>query len=130
MDKVNDTIAKMDALRARGVTLSLDDFGTGYSSLSQLKRLPLDQLKIDQSFVRDVLNGAMDASIVRTIISLGRSLNLGVIAEGVKTNEQREFLKGQGCASCQGFLFSRPLAAREFEAFVADAVPLDEVGAA
>jgi EAL domain-containing protein (putative c-di-GMP-specific phosphodiesterase class I) len=129
MDKVNDTIAKMDALRARGVTFSLDDFGTGYSSLSQLKRLPLDQLKIDQSFVRDVLNGVMDASIVRTIIALGRSLNLAVIAEGVETNEQREFLKGQGCYSYQGFLFSHPLPAREFEAYVADALPL-EVGAA
>jgi diguanylate cyclase (GGDEF)-like protein/PAS domain S-box-containing protein len=130
MDKVNDTIAKMAALRARGVSFSLDDFGTGFSSLSQLKRLPLDQLKIDQSFVRDVLSGAMDASIVRTIITLGRNLNLAVIAEGVETSEQREFLKGQGCFAYQGFFFSRPLPVPEFEEFVLEAASLQEMGVA
>jgi diguanylate cyclase (GGDEF)-like protein/PAS domain S-box-containing protein len=119
MEKVNDTIAKMSRLKARGVGFSMDDFGTGYSSLSQLKRLPLDQLKIDQSFVRDVLNGAMDASIARTIITLGKNLNLMVIAEGVETEAQREFLERQGCQLYQGYLFSPAVPPSQFEAFVA-----------
>jgi EAL domain-containing protein (putative c-di-GMP-specific phosphodiesterase class I) len=130
MEKVNDAIAKMSALKARGVTFSLDDFGTGYSSLSQLKRLPLDQLKIDQSFVCDVLDGVMDASIVRTIITLGRNLNLMVIAEGVETEEQREFLKGQGCYAYQGYLFSPAIPVRAFEAYAAERSFLKESGVA
>jgi EAL domain-containing protein (putative c-di-GMP-specific phosphodiesterase class I) len=124
MDKVNSTIAKMSALRAHGVTFSLDDFGTGYSSLSQLKRLPLDQLKIDQSFVRDLLNGAMDASLVRAIITLARTLNMNVIAEGVESEAQREFLKGQGCYAYQGYLFSPALPMAEFELYAAERFPL------
>ena len=130
MEKVNDAIAKMSALRERGVTFSMDDFGTGYSSLSQLKRLPLDQLKIDQSFVCDVLDGVMDASIVRTIITLGRNLNLMVIAEGVETEEQREFLMGQGCYAYQGYLFSPAIPAREFETYAAERCFLKEAGVA
>ncbi len=107
-DDVNSVVAKMDALKAMGVRLSLDDFGTGYSSLSMLKRLPLDQLKIDQSFVRDVLTDPQDANIVRAIVTLGASLDLQVIAEGVETGAQRDALLALGCQNFQGYLFGRP----------------------
>ena len=119
MERVDDVIHKMVELKKHGIGFSMDDFGTGYSSLSQLKRLPLDQLKIDQSFIRDVLIGVMDASIVRTIIALGKSLNLAVIAEGVETEEQRKFLEMHGCYAYQGYLFSRALPGLEFEEFAA-----------
>ncbi len=115
---LEDIIAKMALLKEHGVGFSLDDFGTGYSSLSYLKRLPLDQLKIDQSFVRDVLTDPNDAVIARTIVALGQSLGLDVIAEGVETEGQREFLAANGCNYCQGYLFSRPLPPAEFEAFL------------
>ena len=115
LDNVQDVIAKMSALKARGLSFSLDDFGTGYSSLSYLKRLPLSQLKIDRSFVRDVLVDANDDVIARTIVALARSLNLAVIAEGVETEEQRAFLATHGCHAYQGFLYSQPLPVEEFE---------------
>ena len=106
----DDVIVKMGELRSIGVNFALDDFGTGYSSLSYLKRLPLDQLKIDQSFVRDVLTDPNDAAIARTILSLAHSLDLSVVAEGVETAGQRDFLLNIGCKAFQGYFFGRPVA--------------------
>ena len=118
LDNVESVIATMMTLKAQGVCFSLDDFGTGYSSLSYLKRLPLDQLKIDQSFVRDVLTDPDDAAIAKTIISLGQSLDLSVIAEGVETEAQRQFLERYGCRAYQGYLFSRPIPLDDFTEFL------------
>lgn len=118
LENVQDIIAKMTLLKDRGVGFSLDDFGTGYSSLSYLKRLPIDQLKIDQSFVRDLLTDPNDEVIARTIVGLASSLGLAVIAEGVENVEQRDALAAYGCRAYQGYLFSRPLALPEFEAFL------------
>jgi len=113
---VEDTIAKMQLLRQQGIGFSLDDFGTGYSSLGYLKRLPLDQLKIDQSFVRDVLTDPNDAAIACTIVALAQSLGLDVVAEGVETEGQREFLLRNGCQRFQGYLFGRPAPADQLVA--------------
>ncbi|MCB4811199.1 EAL domain-containing protein [Methylovorus menthalis] len=115
VNDVNDIISKMHALKEKGVGLSLDDFGTGYSSLSYLKKLPLDQLKIDQSFVRDMLTDANDVAIVQTLVALGQAMHLHVIAEGVETEQHRQFLADMGCLSYQGYLLSKPVPIAQFE---------------
>jgi len=115
VENLDDVIAKMTALRDHGLRFSLDDFGTGYSSLAYLKRLPLHQFKIDRSFIRDILVDSSSGAITQSILSLSKAMGLPVIAEGVETNEQREFLAGLGCYSFQGYLFSRPLPLEEFE---------------
>jgi diguanylate cyclase (GGDEF)-like protein/PAS domain S-box-containing protein len=109
IDDLQQVIAKMRNIKAMGVSFSLDDFGTGYSSLTHLKRLPMDQLKIDQSFVRDLLTDPDDALICQTIVALGHNLGMQVIAEGVETTGQRDVLAGMGCDAFQGYLFARPL---------------------
>ncbi len=118
LDDVDRIIAKMEVLKAKGVGFSLDDFGTGYSSLSYLKRLPLNQLKIDQSFVRDVTTNPNAAAIARTVVALAQNLELDVIAEGVETEAQRDFLAQAGCFTYQGYFFSRPLPIEDFDSFV------------
>ena len=122
-DNLDAAIAKMRNLKDMGVRLSVDDFGIGYSSLSYLKRLPIDELKIDRGFVKDILTDGNDAAIAGTIIGLCRNLGLEVIAEGVETEEQRAFLARQGCHRYQGYLFCRPLPVEQLENFM-DALPL------
>ncbi|MBI5431004.1 MAG: EAL domain-containing protein [Nitrosomonadales bacterium] len=118
LENVEDTIAKMRELKLLGAGFSMDDFGTGYSSLQYLKRLPLDQIKIDQSFVRDIVSDPNDAAIVKTIIAMSDALGLNVIAEGVETEAQREFLDRHGCHAFQGYLFSKPVPLEQFEALM------------
>jgi EAL domain-containing protein (putative c-di-GMP-specific phosphodiesterase class I) len=115
MDDVHAGVSQMHKLKALGVTLSIDDFGTGYSSLSYLKTFPLDELKVDRSFIMDLPGRRGDVAIVRTVIDLGHSLGMSVTAEGVETDDQLECLEQLGCDRYQGFLFSRPLAAEQFE---------------
>lgn len=112
-------IAKMNVLRRQGIQFALDDFGTGYSSLAYLKRLPLAQLKIDRSFVNDLLSDSSACPIAQAIIVLSRSLGLRVMAEGVERQEQREALESLGCHRHQGYLFSHPLATQDFELLLA-----------
>jgi diguanylate cyclase (GGDEF)-like protein/PAS domain S-box-containing protein len=117
------TLAVLQALKAMGVQLALDDFGTGYSSLSYLRRFPIDTLKIDQSFVRDITTDAGDAGIVSAVISMGKSLHMRVVAEGVETREQLAFLREQRCPEGQGYHFSRPVVAGEFTRLLGHSVP-------
>jgi EAL domain-containing protein (putative c-di-GMP-specific phosphodiesterase class I) len=126
LENVEDTIAKMRELKLLGISFSMDDFGTGYSSLQYLKRLPLDQIKIDQSFVRDITTDPNDAAIVQTIIAMTEAMGLNVIAEGVETAEQQEFLDLRGCHAFQGYLFGKPVPLEQFENLLRrDAVPVE-----
>jgi EAL domain-containing protein (putative c-di-GMP-specific phosphodiesterase class I) len=124
-ENVNTFIAKMTELRNFGIRFSLDDFGTGYSSLSYLKKLPLNALKIDKSFVNDIETAPNDETIVQTIIKMGQTLGLEVVAEGVETSAQFELLKYHGCKTYQGYLFGKPLPIGDFEAaLLNDAAPI------
>jgi EAL domain-containing protein (putative c-di-GMP-specific phosphodiesterase class I) len=110
---ITEVIEKMRLLKQRGIRFSIDDFGTGYSSLAYLRRMPIDQLKIDRSFVQDITHNENDAAIVNTIIAMAGSLNLDIIAEGVETPEQVAYLADCGCNAFQGYWFSRPLPGAE-----------------
>jgi EAL domain-containing protein (putative c-di-GMP-specific phosphodiesterase class I) len=123
LDNVSETIAKMSELKAVGVRFSVDDFGTGYSSLAYLTQLPLDQLKIDQTFVRNIGIKPSNGIIVQTVIAMARTLGLEAIAEGVETRSQQEFLAKQGCSLYQGYLFGRPAPLARFEALLREAPP-------
>ncbi len=116
LENLDETVRKLQQLKMMGMTIAIDDFGTGYSSLSYLKQLPLDRLKIDRSFVKDTPEDRDDCAIVRTIIAMSASLGLSVIAEGVETREQVEFLRAGGCNEIQGYLISKPVPAAEIEA--------------
>jgi diguanylate cyclase (GGDEF)-like protein/PAS domain S-box-containing protein len=123
MSNVEFIVAVLHKLRSMGVGISVDDFGTGYSSLSYLKRFPIDSVKIDRSFVRDLASDPSDAAIVTTVIAMARNLNLRVVAEGVETTEQLEFLRRRACDEYQGYLISRPLPAHQFARLIAPAQP-------
>ena len=118
MQNAEHSINTLWGLKKQGVRISMDDFGTGYSSLNYLKRFPIDRIKLDQSFVRDLPGDKDDAAIAMAVIAMGRSLELIVIAEGVETEEQLAFLKDRDCDQLQGFLFSRPLPAAAFATFL------------
>ena len=120
MDELDDIVKKIDELRKHGVRISIDDFGTGYSSLAYLKKLPLDQLKIDQSFIRDITSDDNDAMVVETIIAMASHLNLAVIAEGVENQQQLDFLIEKGCKAFQGYYFSRPLTNDDFGRYITE----------
>ena len=130
VEDLEETIAIMNALRSHGLRFSLDDFGTGYSSLAYLKRLPLDQLKIDGSFVRDMLGDATSRAIAHAIIWLSGEMNLPLLAEGVETEEQRDWLAGLGCHAYQGYLFSRPVPVEQFQLLLDRVREEEESGAA
>ncbi len=120
MGDASDTVCKLLRLKELGISISVDDFGTGYSSLSYLKHLPIDTIKVDRSFVRDVVNDPDDAAIVDAIVAMAHSLKLNVIAEGVETREQLEFLRQRRCHQVQGYYFAKPLDPQQFEAFVTE----------
>jgi EAL domain-containing protein (putative c-di-GMP-specific phosphodiesterase class I) len=114
MHNVERALEVLSALKKMGVRLAIDDFGTGYSSLAQLKRFPIDTLKVDRSFIRELPADSEDKAIAEAIIAMGRTLNLTVVAEGVETLEQQEFLRGRACDQMQGFFFSKPVPAADF----------------
>ena len=121
-DDEENAIGIMRRIRDAGLRWSLDDFGTGYSSLSYLKRFPVDTLKIDRTFVRDVITDADDEALIRAIVAMAHSLKVKVVAEGIETREQRQFLEGLGCEYGQGFFFARPLEIEAFKKYVGESV--------
>jgi diguanylate cyclase (GGDEF)-like protein len=127
MGDASDTICKLLRLKELGISISVDDFGTGYSSLSYLKHLPIDTIKIDRSFVRDIVDDPDDAAIVDAIVAMAHSLKLNVIAEGVETREQLEFLQQRKCQQAQGYYFARPLDPQQFEAFIAQGTSVGDM---
>ncbi|WGG53599.1 EAL domain-containing protein [Rugamonas sp. DEMB1] len=120
MEKLDETIARMHELAAMGLRFSIDDFGTGYSSLAYLKKMPLYELKIDRSFVRDTPDDASDRAIVQAILAMARHLGLRVVAEGVETQAQADFLTANGCACLQGYLYGRAMPLEDLLARLAD----------
>jgi EAL domain-containing protein (putative c-di-GMP-specific phosphodiesterase class I) len=118
MRDIGQTVLLLEQLNGMGLKIAIDDFGTGHSSLYYLKRFPISTLKIDRSFVRDIMKDDGDANIVSTIITMGHNLSLNVVAEGVETDEQLAFLRDKGCVEVQGFYYSKPVPAAEFEDFV------------
>ena len=119
MTNLEDAVKKLKRLHKAGISIAVDDFGTGYSSLTYLKRMPVQHLKIDKQFIHDLLVNEEDTRIANTIIDLGKSLNLTVVAEGVETAEQEYYLAQRGCKLAQGYYFSKPLKPHDFEVFVA-----------
>jgi len=127
MREVSEALHILASLKNLGLSIAVDDFGTGYSSLNYLKQFPIDVLKIDRTFVDGLPEGEQDAQIARAIIAMAHSLNLAVIAEGVETHEQLDFLREHGCDEVQGYLFGRPMPARQFEArFSPESLPVFE----
>ena len=118
MHDIDQVIVQLQQLSDLGVAISIDDFGTGFSSLSYVKRLPVDRLKIDQSFIRNVVSDPSDRAIVAAIVNLAHSLRMEVVAEGVETVEQLEYVRGAGCDAVQGYYCGRPMAAAQFEDFI------------
>ena len=114
IDKVDQTVARLAELKALGVCLSIDDFGTGYSSLNYLKRLPLDEIKIDRSFVANLIEDPNNAAIVKSMVAIATAFSLHLVAEGVETAAEAEFLRALGCRCHQGYLYAKPLPADEF----------------
>eukprot|EP01013_Petalomonas_cantuscygni_P024930 TRINITY_DN46678_c0_g1_i1.p1 TRINITY_DN46678_c0_g1~~TRINITY_DN46678_c0_g1_i1.p1 ORF type:complete len:194 (-),score=14.75 TRINITY_DN46678_c0_g1_i1:44-577(-) len=114
-ERAGDMGPRLQALRDQGFAIAIDDFGTGYSSLGYLKRLPVDKIKLDRAFIKELPHDQADASIVKAVLAMAEGMGLGVIAEGVETKEQCQFLVNAGCTSVQGFYFARPLAAAELE---------------
>lgn len=129
MTDAKETIETLTALKAMGIYLSVDDFGTGYSSLSYLKRFPLDELKIDKGFVQDIINDPNDAAITAAIIGLAQNLKLNVVAEGVETTEQADFLMRRGCNTMQGYLFAKPMPRGEFESLLLAGIDMRDMQA-
>jgi EAL domain-containing protein (putative c-di-GMP-specific phosphodiesterase class I) len=118
MDDIDNTMPVLETIKAQGLSLAVDDFGTGYSSLYYLKRLPIDVLKIDKSFVDDIASDGNDQAIVTTIIAMGKALNLRLVAEGIETPQQREFLTTHGCTEGQGYLYGKPMDRDTFVQFL------------
>jgi EAL domain-containing protein (putative c-di-GMP-specific phosphodiesterase class I) len=123
MDELPHTKETLRELDTLGIRFALDDFGTGYSSLSYLKQFPVDTVKIDQSFIRDVSTDPSDATVVEAIIAMANRLNVEVVAEGVETPQQAEFIRGHGCDMAQGYYFSKPLTPEQFSAWAKDRLP-------